>query len=114
MIKLRKISSRSKHPEVRYYLSSMEPEKRTPGQWLQLIRGHWGGIENRNHWRKDACLFEDLTRSRDPNLVATFALLRNILLLFFEKQRTSATLNGFVEALAADSSKAFLLIRTAF
>ena len=42
--------------ERRYYLSSLEATERTPAQWLELVRGHWAGVENRNHWRRDACL----------------------------------------------------------
>jgi len=42
--------------------------------------------EIRNHWRKDACLLEDKTRSRNPQLVGAMAMLRNILLFFFNEQ----------------------------
>lgn len=66
-------------PEKRYYISSLEPSERTPVQWLALIRGHWGGVENRNHWRKDHCWREDHTRSRNRNILGALALLRNAL-----------------------------------
>lgn len=66
--------------ESRYYLSSREAEEHTPAQWLGLIRGHWGGVENRNHWRRDALMGEDGSRSRNANLLANVALLRNVLL----------------------------------
>jgi predicted transposase YbfD/YdcC len=62
------------------YLSSAYPEQYKPEQWLALIRGHWGGVEIRNHWRRDALLGEDGSRSRNPNLLANMALLRNVLL----------------------------------
>ena len=39
-----------------------------------------GGVEIRNHWRKDACLFEDKTRSRKPHIVGNLILLRNLVL----------------------------------
>ena len=74
---------RGKRPptsEVRYFVSSLEPAERSPAQWLELVRGHWGGVENRNHWRRDACGGEDRTRSRNPNVVGALALLRNALL----------------------------------
>lgn len=71
--------------ESRYYLSNREPQDHTPGQWLSLIRGHWAGVENRNHWRRDALLGEDGSRSRDPRLLANLALLRNVLLSLLEK-----------------------------
>jgi predicted transposase YbfD/YdcC len=66
--------------ESRYYLASARPDDYPPDQWLQLIRGHWGGVEIRNHWRRDALMGEDRSRSRNPNLLANLALLRSALL----------------------------------
>ena len=66
--------------ESRYYLSSRDAGEHTAAQWLGLIRGHWGGVENRNHWRRDALMGEDGSRSRNANLLANLALLRNVLL----------------------------------
>lgn len=63
--------------EWRFYLSSQDPTERTPDNWIGLIRGHWGGVENRNHWRRDALWGEDQTRSRNSNLVANLALVRS-------------------------------------
>lgn len=39
---------------VRYYIRSLDVGSRSAARWHELIRGHWGGVENRNHWRKDA------------------------------------------------------------
>lgn len=78
---------------------------------MNLIRGHWGGIEIRNHWRKDACLLEDKTRSRNPNIVASLAMLRNCCLQFFQKQKKHPSLPAFTEAVAADSKLAFQMIK---
>jgi len=66
--------------ESRYYLSSCPTDQYTDAQWLELIRGHWGGVEVRNHWRRDALMGEDRSRSRNPNLLANLALLRSALL----------------------------------
>ncbi len=66
--------------ESHYYLSSAPSGQYTPFQWLELIRGHWGGVEIRNHWRRDALMGEDRSRSRQPNLLANLALLRSVLL----------------------------------
>jgi predicted transposase YbfD/YdcC len=66
--------------ESRYYLSSAPPKEYQPKQWLQLIRGHWGGVEIRNHWRRDALMGEDRSRSRNANLLANLALIRSVLL----------------------------------
>lgn len=66
--------------ESRYYLSSAAPGDHRAEHWLELIRGHWGGVEVRNHWRRDALLGEDGSRSRNANLLANVALLRSTLL----------------------------------
>lgn len=66
--------------ETRYYLSNRLHRELSSKQWLDLIRGHWGGVENRNHWRRDALMGEDRSRSRNPTLLANLALLRNALL----------------------------------
>jgi predicted transposase YbfD/YdcC len=75
--------------ESRYYLSSQPPEEHTDEQWLGLIRGHWAGVENRNHWRRDALMGEDRSRSRNPNLLANLALIRNVLLGIVESLEDS-------------------------
>ncbi len=66
--------------ESHYYLSSAEPQAYRPAQWLDLIRGHWGGVEIRNHWRRDTLWGEDQSRWRHPTLLANLALIRNVLL----------------------------------
>lgn len=66
--------------ESRYYLSSAEAQQYSPSQWLGLICGHWGGVEIRNHWRRDVLMGEDRSRSRNPNLLANLALIRSALL----------------------------------
>jgi len=76
-----------------YYLSSALADSMSPEQWLEGIRGHWGGIEIRNHWRKDACLLEDKTRSRNPNTVAAMAMLRNCLLFFLSENKHTSMLS---------------------
>jgi hypothetical protein len=97
-----------------HYLSSAPADKYTPAQWLAIIRGHWGGIEIRNHWRKDACLFEDKTRSRNPSTVAALALLRNCLLFFLNEDHHTNNMNAFTENIAADSRKAFSMLTSRF
>lgn len=78
--------------ESRYYLSNRLPQEHTSEQWLNLIRGHWAGVENRNHWRRDALLGEDRSRSRHPQLLANLALLRNVLLLLFSSSEAAPPL----------------------
>ena len=113
VIRVTRDSTAFKDPKDRvpgYYVSSAPLHRFSPEQWLALIRGHWGSIEIRNHWRKDACLFEDKTRSRNPNTVAALALLRNCLLLFLNEHQQTTNLNAFTESTAADSGKAFALL----
>lgn len=96
---------------IRYYISSHAPGDRSHSQWHRLIRGHWAGVENRNHWSKDAIWREDATRSRNPNLVGNLALLRNALLdLVAEERETYGSLPAFTEAMQADQSLPFHLI----
>lgn len=67
--------------ETRFYLSSAEPSERTPAQWQTLVRGHWAGVEIRNHWQRDTFWGEDRSRTRNSNALANLALLRNALLV---------------------------------
>jgi predicted transposase YbfD/YdcC len=71
--------------ESRYYLSSARPADHSDECWLKLIRGHWGGVEVRNHWRRDALLGEDRSRSRNANLLANMASIRSALLALLAK-----------------------------
>ena len=116
VIRVRRESTAFKDAKDRlpgYYVSSLPADRFTPAQWLQHIRGHWGGIEIRNHWRKDACLREDKTRSRNPNTVAALAMLRNCLLLFLSEEQVP-NLNAFTEATAADSDRALDMLMREF
>lgn len=96
---------------TRYYISSHAPGERTKAQWHRLIRGHWAGVENRNHWSKDAVWREDDTRSRNANLVGNLALLRNALLSIVAEERDAyGSLPALTEAMQADRSLPFSLI----
>jgi hypothetical protein len=100
-------------PERRYFLSSTETSKRPPQAWLQLIRGHWGGVENRNHWRKDHCWREDGTRSRNRNIIGALALLRNALLaIVADHLETYGSMPAFFEACEHYPSLPLRLIRS--
>jgi hypothetical protein len=43
-------------------------------------------VEIRNHWRRDALMGEDGSRSRNPNLLANLALIRSALLAILSDQ----------------------------
>lgn len=117
VVRVRRDSTAFKDPKDSlpgYYLSSRPAESMTPEEWLERIRGHWAGIEIRNHWRKDACLNEDKTRSRNPKIVAALAMLRNCLLLFLSEDPQTSNINALTEAIAADSDKALDMLMHKF
>jgi predicted transposase YbfD/YdcC len=98
--------------ESRYYLSSQLPEEHTEEQWLNLIRGHWAGVENRNHWRRDALMGEDRSRSRNPQLLANLALIRNVLLTILDQMDDSRSLPERREFLHSRQKECLHLLTT--
>ncbi|WP_018290767.1 DDE transposase family protein [Verrucomicrobium sp. 3C] len=64
---------------------------------MDFIRGHWGGAEIRNHWRRDARMGEDRCRSRQPNLLANLALIPNALLSLLAERLGEPSLPQFRE-----------------
>jgi predicted transposase YbfD/YdcC len=96
--------------ESHYYLSSLPPEHYQPAQWLNLIRGHWAGVEIRNHWRRDVLMGEDGSRSRNPNLLANLALLRSALLCILAEHLPDRPLPEIREQLHSRPDQAFKLL----
>ena len=97
--------------QTRYYLSSLEPEERTLAQWSALIRGHWGGVEIRNHWRRDAIMGEDRSRTRNVRALANLALLRNTLLCVLANDAGDRSLPEIQEALHSCPAACLALLR---
>jgi predicted transposase YbfD/YdcC len=97
--------------ETRYYLSSQEPKERTPQQWQELIRGHWAGVEIRNHWRRDSLWGEDRSRTRKPWALANLALLRNALLAIIPAHFPNLPLKQVFERLHSNPSAALSVLR---
>jgi predicted transposase YbfD/YdcC len=97
--------------ESRYYLSSALPQEYGPAQWLDLIRGHWGGIEIRNHWRRDALMGEDRSRSRNAHLLANLALMRNALLAILPEHLETRPLPELRESLHSRPSGCYAVLR---
>jgi hypothetical protein len=90
---------------TRHFVSSRRPEQVSPEQWLKDVRGHWAGVEIRNHWKKDAILYEDKTRSRNANIVGALALLRAALLrIFHSLNPLYGSLVASLECIRADQS----------
>lgn len=96
--------------ESRYYLSSAQARDYTPWQWLDLIRGHWGGVEVRNHWRRDALMGEDGSRSRHGSLLANLALIRNALLQVLSEALQEQSLPQFRETLHSYPGRCLALL----
>jgi predicted transposase YbfD/YdcC len=96
--------------ESRYYLSSAEPKEYTRSEWLQLICGHWAGVEIRNHWRRDVLMGEDGSRSRNPNLLANLAIIRSALLCGLSEQLEGRSQSEISECLHSDPQRCWEII----
>ena len=97
--------------EDRFYLSSQPWEQRTPEDWINLSRSHWAGVENRNHFRRDASLGEDATRCQSANVLANLALLRSVCLLLHSRDGCEQQwLPSKKERAAADADAAKSLV----
>jgi len=96
--------------EDRYYLSSQDQSERTPEAWINLSRSHWAGVENRNHWRRDASLGEDRTRLHHPVALSNLALLRSVTLRLLSTE-SDDWLPAHRERLCAHPTLALALLR---
>lgn len=97
--------------EERFDLSSQPWSARSPENWINLVRSHWAGVENRNHYRRDATLGEDATRCRNPGILANLALLRSVCLRLHSCDGSHhANLPSKKERLAAMPASAFRLV----
>lgn len=96
--------------ESHYYISSALPEQYRPADWLALIRGHWAGVEVRNHWQRDVLFGEDGSRSRNPNLLANMALIRNALLAILPEHFPETTGPEIVEQLSRNTNRSFQIL----
>src|SRR5690606_2982601 len=50
--------------EVGYYVSSLTVDERNEQEMADIIRSHWGTIENGTHYRRDVTLGEDACRTK--------------------------------------------------
>jgi predicted transposase YbfD/YdcC len=62
--------------EVVYGVTSLRPERATPGRLLELVRGQWQ-IENKSHWVRDVTFDADRSQVRCGNIPQVMAALRN-------------------------------------
>ena len=62
--------------DVRYFVSSLDPESVTAADLLRYVRDHWR-IENGLHFLKDCWWDEDRHCTRRPGLSACLAAINN-------------------------------------
>jgi len=96
--------------ESHYYLSSALPEQYRPSEWLALIRGHWAGVEVRNHWRRDVLFGEDGSRSRHANLLANMALIRSALLALLAEHFPETPGPAIIEQVSRNPNRGFRIL----
>ena len=74
-------------PEIAYYATSLSGRERTDEQLLELIRGHWGAIENGIHHRRDISFNEDRCRITKNGGAQVMASLRNLAIGLYDLQK---------------------------
>lgn len=89
-----------------------DQNERSHEGWINLIRGHWAGVENRNHWRRDAIGDEDGTRSRKPNIVGNLALLRSAAMRSINHHYPDRSHSELRESFAANPLSTLTLLRS--
>jgi predicted transposase YbfD/YdcC len=72
--------------ETVYLLTSLEPDRLSPQQWLRLNRQAWG-IENGLHQRLDVSAFEDLCRVRNRSAVWILGMFRRLAISVYSEWR---------------------------
>lgn len=77
-----------KTTETAYYVTSLPRRRAAAGRLLELIRDHWGAIENGVHWVRDATLDEDRCRICTGHAPQNVAALRNATLNWLRRTGT--------------------------
>lgn len=94
--------------EVRYYVTSLAPERADAKALLTLTRGHWG-IENRLHHVRDVTFEEDRSQMRSGAVPQTVAACRNLVIGLL--RRSGATnIAASLRTFAARPADAALLV----
>ena len=93
---------------VSYFLGTKLPGPAEP--FAQLIRGHWGGCEIRNHGTRDVQWQEDKTLSGNWALNASLAILRMALISVRFRQDVTLPWPQIFERCAHSSVPAMSLI----
>lgn len=92
---------------TRFFLTSLNPKDKSSA--AAAARNHWA-IENRNHYKRDACAWqEDRHRHRRPRAALNLALTRNALLAIIPFE-PGQSLSLFFELYHRSPAKALNLI----
>lgn len=85
--------------EYAYYVTSAEHAAYSAKGLVEIIRGHWGAVENGSHHRRDVTLGEDASRiakAQGRHGAHVMATLRNLVLGLFEWQKHRGEVQGYV------------------
>ncbi|MGH3897260.1 MAG: ISAs1 family transposase [Pseudonocardiaceae bacterium] len=66
--------------EIAYCLTSLTPARADGHDLGELLRGHWGAIENRTHWVRDVTWREDASTLRTATAPLAMSIIRNTLI----------------------------------
>jgi hypothetical protein len=69
--------------EFAYCVTSLAPGKADAKTLGEILRGHWGAIENGVHWVRDVTFNEDASTLRTGTAPHTMAIIRNTLIATF-------------------------------
>ena len=75
--------------EYAYYVTSKSADRSSAPELIKEIRGHWGGIENGSHHRRDVSMGEDASGISKRTQAHMMASLRNLTLGLYERQKNS-------------------------
>ena len=74
---------------IGYYASSLAYGETTDAEMLDIIRGHWSGIENGTHLLRDVSFGEDACRVAERGGAHALATLRNLAVGLYELGRAA-------------------------
>ncbi len=69
--------------EVAYCITSLASDRAAAPDLGELLRGHWGAIENKIHWVRDVTFNEDASTLRTGTAPQAMAIIRNTLVAAF-------------------------------
>ncbi len=81
---LRKGKVYKEEQEYSYYCASLSQEEISIEAMNQLIKDHWGAIENGSHHRRDVSLGEDASQIKERERAQVMSTLRNLTLGLYE------------------------------